>query len=87
VAEQTAITSEVRDILLPLRGHHPVFVFTYQAARSRSAKAAYKGDGEGRKKGDRYQITYSGLQTQWKRIRKQAGIKDFRLHDFRHESY
>ncbi|WP_457660199.1 MULTISPECIES: tyrosine-type recombinase/integrase [Sinorhizobium] len=82
---KTAITSTVRDILLPLRGHHPEFVFTYQAARTRTGKASYKGDGEGRKKGDRYPITYSGLKTQWKRIRAKAEVEDFRFHDFRHD--
>ncbi|AEH79690.1 site-specific integrase/recombinase [Sinorhizobium meliloti SM11] len=82
---KTAITSTVRDILLPLRGHHPEFVFTYQAARTRTGKASYKGDGEGRKKGDRYPITYSGLKTQWKRIRAKAKVEDFRFHDFRHD--
>nr|WP_234890095.1 site-specific integrase [Sinorhizobium medicae] len=82
---KTAITSTVRDILLPLRGHHPEFVFTYQAARTRTGKASYKGDGEGRKTGDRYPITYSGLKTQWKRIRAKAKVEDFRFHDFRHD--
>lgn len=82
---RTAITSEVREILLPLRGHHHDFVFTYQAARPRAADASYKGDGEERKKGDRYPITYSGLKTQWKRIRGKAGVEDFRFHDFRHD--
>ena len=75
----------MREILLPLRGHHHEFVFTYQAARPRAADASYKGDGEGRKKGDRYPITYSGLKTQWKRIRGKAGVEDFRFHDFRHD--
>ncbi|MCY1741206.1 tyrosine-type recombinase/integrase [Ensifer sp. SL37] len=82
---KTAITSTVRDILLPLRGHDPKYVFTYQAARNRTGKSSYKGDGEPRKKGDRYPITYSGLKTQWKRIRKKAGVEDFRFHDFRHD--
>lgn len=82
---KTAITSTVRDILLPLRGQHPEYVFTYQAARTRTAKASYKGDGEGRRKGDRYPITYNGLKTQWKRIRSKAGVEDFRFHDFRHD--
>lgn len=81
---KTAITSTVRDILLPLRGDHPKFVFTYQAARTRTGKASYKGDGEGRNKGDRYPITYSGLKTQWKKIRAKAKVEDFRFHDFRH---
>ncbi len=82
---KTAITTTVREILLPLVGHHPEFVFTYQAARVRKKGSSYKGDGLGRARGERYPITYSGLKTQWKRIRKAAGVQDFRFHDFRHD--
>lgn len=82
---KTAITSTVRDILLPLRGNHPEFVFTYKASRVRKKGAGYKGDGVGRERGAHYPITYSGLKTQWKRIRAKADVKDFRFHDFRHD--
>ncbi|ESY29992.1 MULTISPECIES: site-specific integrase [unclassified Mesorhizobium] len=82
---KTALTSAVRAILLPLRGHHKEWVFTYQAKRTRKADASYKGDGKEHIKGQRYPITYSGLTSQWKRIRKAAGVKDFRFHDFRHD--
>ncbi|SES47268.1 site-specific integrase [Rhizobium sp. NFR03] len=82
---KTAITTTVRDILLPLRGHHSEYVFTYEASRARKAGSSYKGDGKPRHKGFRYPITYNGLKTQWKRIRKAAGVKDFRFHDFRHD--
>lgn len=82
---KTAITPTVRDILLPLRGHHPEWVFTYQAARARKSKSAYKGDGEARIRGQRYPITYNGLKTQWKKIRSTAKVEDFRFHDFRHD--
>jgi integrase len=82
---KTAITSTVRDILLPLQGNHSEFVFTYRAKRTRNKAAGYKGDGDGRKAGQHYPITYSGLKTQWKRIRAKADVKDFRFHDFRHD--
>ncbi len=82
---KTAITSTVRDILLPLRNNHPEFVFTYQAKIIRKKGAGYKGDGVGRERGAHYPITYSGLKTQWKRIRASAGVQDFRFHDFRHD--
>lgn len=82
---KTAITSTVRDIIKPLIGNHPEYVFTYQAKRTRNKGAGYKGDGVGRKAGDHYPITYSGLKTQWKRIRAKAEVKDFRFHDFRHD--
>ena len=65
------ITSSIRDILWPLRGHHPVFVFTYIAQRIG--------------KGERRPLTYAGVQTYWHRLRKQAGVIGFRFHDLRHD--
>lgn len=82
---KTAITTKVSSILAPLRGHHPEFVFTYHALRARKATSSYKGDGKPRIVGQRYPITYSGLKTQWKRIRKTADVQNFRFHDFRHD--
>src|SRR5207237_888101 len=71
----TQITPAIREIIWPLRGDHPEFVFTYVAERTR----------KGRVKGQRYPITISGLNSIWKRWRKQAGIQDLRLHDLRHD--
>lgn len=82
---KTAITSPVRAILLPLRQHNAEWVFTYEAKRARKADAGYKGTGDARVRGQRYPVTYSGLKSQWKRIRKSAGVEDFRFHDFRHD--
>jgi integrase len=73
--ETVPITPTIREILWPLRGHHPVFVFTYQAERNR----------DGRVKGDRHPLTYSGVKTAWRRLRKRAGVAGFRFHDFRHD--
>lgn len=69
------ITSAVREILWPLRGHHPHHVFTYVATRTRN----------GRIKGQRYPLTYNGVKSLWKRIRNAAGVSGFRFHDFRHD--
>lgn len=69
------ITSAVYAILAPLRGHHPEWVFTYVAERTARGKV----------KRQRYPLTYSGVKTQWRRIRTDAGVKDFRFHDFRHD--
>ena len=69
------ITSEVRAILRPLMKHHGVFVFTYIAQRTRNGKI----------KGRRYPITYSGAKTEWRRQRTRSGVSDFRFHDFRHD--
>lgn len=73
--ETAAITSEVREILWPLRGHHPERVFTYVARRNR----------KGLIKGRRYPLTRSGLNSYWKRLRKRAKVAGFRFHDFRHD--
>jgi integrase len=69
------ITTAIRRILWPRRGHHDVWVFTYVAARTR----------DGRVKGQLYPITFNGVKTQWKRIRAKAKVHDFRFHDFRHD--
>jgi integrase len=69
------ITDAIREILWPLRGHHPDRVFTYVADRTRN----------GRVKGQRYPITKNGLNTCWRRIRIAAELTDFRFHDFRHD--
>jgi integrase len=36
-------------------------------------------------KGQRYPLTYSGVKTAWRRLRKRAGVTGFRFHDFRHD--
>jgi integrase len=69
------ITSVIREIIWPLQGHHPEHVFTYVAVRSR----------DGRIQGERYPLTYSGVQIAWRRLRKRAGVTGFRFHDFRHD--
>lgn len=69
------ITTAIREILWSLQGHHADFVFTYVATRTR----------DGREMGQRYPLTLSGVKTRWRRMRKQAGVLDFRFHDFRHD--
>ena len=69
------ITSTIREILWPLRGHHAESVFTYAAHRTR----------DGRVKGRRYPLTYQGIKTAWRRLRKRAGVTGFRFHDLRHD--
>src|SRR5215831_6759827 len=60
----TPITSTVRAILWPLRGHHPEHVFTYVAERTRAGKI----------RGRRYPLTYSGVKITWRRLCKVAGV-------------
>jgi integrase len=65
----------VHEILWPLQGHHTSFVFTFVAQCTRG----------GRVKGQHYPITYNGLKSHWRYLRKRAGVSDFRFHDFRHD--
>jgi integrase len=69
------ITPTVREILWPLQGHHPDFVFTFVATRTTHRHV----------RGKRYPITYSGLRSHWRYLRQRAGVVDFRFHDFRHD--
>lgn len=69
------IIPAIRAILWPLRGHHARTVFTYKAVRTRG----------GRVRGARYPLTYNGVKSIWKRIRKAAAVEGFRFHDFRHD--
>ncbi|AND90226.1 bll5003 [Bradyrhizobium diazoefficiens USDA 110] len=71
------ITDAIRQILWPLRGHHPEAVFTYVARRTKKTAGLVKGQ--------RYPVTYNGLKTIWKRTRAAAGLSGFRFHDFRHD--
>jgi integrase len=69
------ITATIREILWPLRGHHPEMVFTYVCEHG----------AHGRIKGQRYPITYDGAQTFWRRLRKRSGVVALRFHDLRHD--
>ena len=71
--ETVAITPEIRAILEPLRGHHSEFVFTYVAERNR----------DGRKRGRRYPIKASNLNTRFRRACEKAGINGFGFHSLR----
>jgi integrase len=71
------ITDSVRDILFPLQGQHPEFVFTYVAV--------YGNKRLGLVRGERYPISYNGAKSAWQRIRARAGLIGFRFHDFRHD--
>jgi site-specific recombinase XerD len=72
------MTTMMRRLLMSRKGHHPEFVFTYQAKRASARK------GSERSRGKRYPITVSGLKTHWRRRRAEAGVADYRWHDNRH---
>jgi len=73
-------TIPVSDALYSLlqleRGHHKRNVFTYVARRTEPTK--------GRFAGERYPVTYYGLQIAFRRAVKTAGIENLRFHDLRH---
>jgi len=69
------ITSTIREILWPLQGHHPDSVFTYVCEHAE----------QGHIRGQRYPLTYGGVQTYWLRLCCQAGVTGFRFHDYRHD--
>jgi integrase len=71
------ITSEIREILWPLRGHDPVHVFTYVPQR-RDTIVPEQNNG-------RRPITYAGVQDYWRSLRKRTGIVGLRFHDLRHD--
>lgn len=73
----TPITSEVFDLLQPLVGQHPEWVFTYVAKRTNKP--------EGRVRGKRYPITYEGAKTEWQRLRGRSKVENFKFHDIRHD--
>ena len=80
------LTREAYAILWSRRGHHPVFVFTFEAQRTRLCpKTKDPVTGERRKfiKGVRYPVTYYGLGSAKRYAWARAGV-DARIHDLRH---
>lgn len=71
------ITDTIREILFPLQGQHPDFVFTYVAICGNKRL--------GRVRGQRYRLTLNGARSAWQRMRAKSGVKDFRFHDYRHD--
>lgn len=71
----TPLTPAVAAILKRCEGHHPEYVFTYICKRPIGDQI----------KGQRYPITPEGAKTQWRRLRKRSGVKNFRFHDIRHD--
>jgi integrase len=71
------ITESIREIIFPLQGQHPEFVFTYVAV--------YGNKRLGIVRGQSYPLTLSGVKARWQRMRNKAGLADFRFHDFRHD--
>jgi integrase len=71
------IADTIREILFPLQGQHPEFVFTYVAV--------YGNKRLGRVRGQRYPLTLCGTKTAWQRMRAKAEVVGFRFHDFRHD--
>lgn len=64
------------DLMFAQQGYHPESVFTYVARRSDRRKGLVKGQ--------RFPMTYYGLQIAVRRAVKKAGIVDLHMHDMRH---
>lgn len=78
----TPITADVRELLEPLKGHHPEFVFTFVCKRTgRNPKT-----GKTYVRGERYPITYASAKSEWRRLRARSKVQDFRFHDLRHDT-
>ena len=71
------ITETIREILFPLQGQHPDFVFTYVAICGNKRLRIVRGQ--------RYPVTMNGTKSVWQTMRAKSGVKDFRFHDFRHD--
>lgn len=74
------LAPDVRALLWSLRGHHPEAVFTYVAAKTYVAVETRPA----RKRGERYPITRSGLQTTFRRVLPDADVLNYSFHDNRH---
>lgn len=74
----TQMSPTILDILKPLIGHHPEYVFTYVAKRTVKRMGKFRGQ--------RYPLTYSGIQSLWGRFKKNKALHDIRIHDVRHDA-
>jgi integrase len=80
------ITATIREILWPLRGEHPRFVFTFVAERT--VYKVIRGKPYKFVKGKRYPMTKDGIRRVWNDVRERAGLAGyarFRFHDLRHD--
>ncbi|RVU15197.1 tyrosine-type recombinase/integrase [Methylobacterium oryzihabitans] len=68
------LSSEMRDLLFPLRGRHPEAVFAYTVSKARGH----------RRPGDVLPITYEGMKTVWRRALPKSKVANYRFHDNRH---
>ena len=67
-------------------GSEPSYGHCRGITRNSSSPTQPSGRIEGRfTRGERYPLTVSGVKTNWRRLRKAAGVSDFRFHDFRHD--
>lgn len=75
-ARTIPMSSETRELLWSLRGHHPDRVFTFVAQKTRKQMNQVRGE--------RYPLTDAGLRSAMKRATERSGVEGFRFHDTRH---
>ena len=80
------ITDTIREIIWPLRGQHPKYVFTFVAERT--IDKVIHGKPYRYIKAERYPMTKDGIRRVWNDVRRRAGLTGparFRFHDLRHD--
>ena len=80
------ITDTIREIIWPLRGQHPKYVFTFVAERT--IDKVIRGKSHRYIKGERYPMTKDRIRRVWNDVRARAGLTGlarFRFHDLRHD--
>jgi integrase len=70
------MNTETFELLWAERNRHPAKVFTFVAKRNDPAEHHVKGE--------RYPMTYAGLQNTFRRAARRAGVQNFHFHDIRH---
>lgn len=77
------LTTSMTVLLANEKGNHPIFVFTYVCAKSRTQPGA-DGRPVVRTKGKRYPFSRDGWKKGWYAALEKAEIEDFHFHDTRH---
>jgi len=68
------LTNAMVALLAQQKGHHPIYVFTYECKRSRGL----------RRKGELYPFSRSGWRRDWGKALKDANIEDSQFHDLQY---
>ena len=70
---------DMRELLLSIKDHHKVYVFTFEPTRTRTYR-----NGKSYVAGRRYPLTTNMLRFEFTKAKKRAGVVNYRFHDNRH---